>query len=202
MVLVENSLKNAYIGGYHEYEYTYDFTSWSTSDLQSKWWTVPTGSVVNSNGYYNSSKNWSLITFSSSELTEAMQLAQKLTMSVTWYSTWGHQKVFGFKHTWWQETIFYGDGVTAAGGNQVNFWNDYLIMSAGNVYGSTGTYTQILTVNFISKTWAYQWNPSDQTGTVTDTAIGYFRAWWNIQIYFQNDATAWYMKNFSIKIEY
>ena len=75
---VEKELKNAYIGEYHEYEYTYDFTTWSTSDLQSKWWTVPTGSVVNSSGYYNSSRNWNHMTISLPQLQTAVQTATEV----------------------------------------------------------------------------------------------------------------------------
>lgn len=183
------------------WSFSYDFTTWSVADLQSKWWTVPSWSIINSNGYYNQSRNRNLITYSSAELTSALQNAKSMTMSLTWYSTGESQRVRGIKHTWGQETIFYGDCVTANYGNQALFAGESLVSTDGNVYGSVWTYTTTLSADLVNKTWEYKWNPSDQTGTLTNTAINYFKAWGNLEVY----AEAWngqtiYIKNVSIII--
>lgn len=178
------------------YSFSYDFTTWSVADLQSKWWTVPSWSVINSNGYYNVLNNWSLVTYSSAELTSAIQNAKSLTMSLTWYSTGEHQRSRGIRHTGNQETVFYWDWVTANVGNQVRFANQELVMTNGNVY-VTGTFTEKLTADIVNKTWSFEGNPSNQTGTLSDTNINYFKAWGNLQVYAQQTA---YIKSVSITI--
>lgn len=189
MVLVENSLKNAYIGGYHEYEYTYDFTTWSTSDLQSKWWTVPTGSVINSNGYYNSSKNRNAMTINLPQLQTAVQTATKVIYWLSWTASWSQQRVFALASWSTEICLFYWDWQSASGGNQASFWQQTIVNESGYTYWRSGTFTTTITVDLENKTRQYEWtNHTTLTWTVTDTAIASFRTVDGIRVYWEQTA--------------
>jgi hypothetical protein len=185
--------------GWAIWTYSYDFTTWSTSDLQSKGWTVPTGSVVNSNGYYNSSKNRNMLHLDSSELANVAQTATKLVMTRTWTATNRHQRTFQLVW-WWAPTRMYWDGEAHSwgGGNQVWFgwvgcWDE------ATAYWNNWIYTNTFTVDITNKTWKYEWtNHTTETWTITDASITAFRQSSAIELYWERYA---YVKSFSVTIE-
>lgn len=199
MTLREHSLKNIYIWEYKTYEYSYDFTTWSVSDLQSKGWIVPSGSVVNSNGYYNSSNNWNAMTLADNDLANACQNAKKFVFSFTWSATSSHQRSIWLRKASTDNTLFYWDGQAHTWGNQALFWWEQLFTES-TLYGDNWTYTATMTVDIVNKTWQIEMtNHSTLSGTVTDTAIASFRDCGSIYVYGETYA---YIKSFSATIIY
>ena len=179
------------------WKYSYDFTTWSVADLQSKWWTVSTGSVVNSNGYYNSSRNWNAMTLADN-VANACQNAKKLVFSYTWSATSAHQRSIWLRKSSADTVFFYWDGYAHAWGNQAWFWWEILFTESIS-YGNNWTYTATMIVDIVNKTWITEMtNHSTLSGTVTDTAIASFRDCDTIYVYWERDA---YIKSFSITIE-
>lgn len=184
--------------GWAIWTYSYDFTTWSTSDLQSKWWTVPTGSVVNSNGYYNSSRNWNAMTLADNDLATACQNAKKFIFSFTWSATGTHQRAVWLRNVSTEIVIFYWDGVAHTWGNQALFWWEHLF-NESTLYGNNWTYTATMTVDIVNKTWQVEMTDhTTLTWTITDTAIATFRNCEFISVYWERYA---YVKSFSVTIE-
>lgn len=180
--------------------YSYDFTTWSVADLQSKWWTVPTGSVVDSNGYYNSSRNWNGMTVVDNNLATACQNAKKLVFSLTWSATGNHQRLIWLKKisVSTENVLFYWDGEAHTWGNQALFWWEQLFTES-TLYGNNWTYTATMTVDIVNKTWQIEMTDhSTLSGTVTDTAIATFRNCDWIAVYWERNA---YIESFSVTIE-
>lgn len=183
--------------GWAIWTYSYDFTTWSVADLQSKGWTVPTGSVVNSNGYYNSSKNWNAMTLTDNNLATACQNANRLVLSFTWSATGSQQRSIWLRNGSTEIVRFYWDGDAHTWGNQAGFWWEVLF-SESTQYGNNWTYTATMTVDIVNKTWQIEMtNHSTLSGTITDTAIAAFRNCDRIGIYWEQYA---YIRSFSITI--
>ena len=185
---------------YHEYEYSYDFTTWSTSDLQSKWWTVPSGSVVNSSGYYNSNKNRQLLTISLPQLQAAAQTATNVVYWLSWTASWNQQRTFSLVNWNTELCTLYWDWQSSLGGNQALFGGEILLMESGYTYWRSGTFTTTVTVDLVNKTWKYEWtNHTTLTWTVTDTAITNFRTANRLNVYWEQTA---YITSIWVKIIY
>lgn len=177
--------------------YSYDFTTWSVADLQSKWWTVPSWSVVDSNGYYNSSKNWNAMTLADN-VANACQNAKKFVFSFTWSATGGHQRSIWLRNASADNTLFYWDGFAHTWGNQAIFWWE-ILFTESTLYGNNWTYTATMIVDIQNKTWQIEMTDhSTLSGTITDTAIASFRNCDAIYVYWERYA---YIKSFSITIE-
>lgn len=195
MVLVENELKNAYIWEYvPPYEISYDFTTWSVADLQSKWWTVPAWSSVTANGYKNTSDNRSYIKLSSSELHDYAQTATKLVMKLHWTATWLTERALSiFDGTTEICNLYWNYVANSATFGQVSYVNESI-----SEYWQNWEFTTTFTVDIQNKTWEYvSTGHTTLTWTVTDASITSFRLSNGIWVYFQGSG---YIKDMSITI--
>lgn len=177
------------------FTYSYDFTTWSVADLQSKWWTVPAWSTVNSNWYYNSSRNRNFMTLSSADLSTAASSAVKLVMSYTWTATWNHQRSLNITTTWTETTFFYWDWIAHTWWNQAGFvWVS--MFSESTAYWTNWTYTNTMTVDLTNKTWEIEMTDhATLTWTLTDSQITTFRTSNWISVYWERYA---YIESFNI----
>ena len=180
-----------------DYEYSYDFTTGSTADLSSKWWTVPAGSVVDSNGYYNSSRNWNAMTYTSTDISNAAQNAKSVVLELTWSAgSWHQERVLTINGSS-ECIVLYWNGMAEDWGNQALFGGVSLLRES-TAYGQSWTYTTTLTVDLVNKTWEYvSTGHNTLTWTVTDAAITTFRGGNAIHVYWESSA---YIRNINVRI--
>ncbi len=192
-----NKTKSNYI--WWTFEYSYNFTTWSVTDLQNKGWTVPSGSVVNSSGYYNSNKNRWRLKISSPQLQAAAQTATKVTYWLSWTASWFQQRSFSLVNWSTEICTLYWDWNSPTGGNSAMFWNQSLVSEDGYSYWRNGTFTTTVTVDLVNKTRKYEWtNHTTLTWTVTDTAITNFRTVNGLQVYWEQTV---YITSIWVKVE-
>ena len=179
------------------YTFSYDFTTWSIADLQSKWWSTGSWNSISSSGYMNTSRNWSVLSLTSSDLWTATQSCTTATLVLTWSASGQHQRLVNLNKNWTQSLSLYWDGVSTTYWNQATFGGEYLILEDG--YWNNWTYTTTFTVDLSNKTWEYvSTSHSTLTWTVTDAEITAFRGSNTINVYWESSA---YIKSFSVIID-
>ena len=194
---IEKELKKWYIWEYVEpiFNYSYDFTTWSVADLQSKWWTVANTATINSNGYRAS--GWKMTEITDSDLANAAQSAKKLITEFGWSWSWSQQRTFALLASWAENSLFYWDWLAHLWWNQASFgWVTLFNLDDG--YGASWTFTMTLEVNLTNKTReCIGTNWFLQSWTITDAQITSFRWVDWIHIYAESRA---YIRSIGVTI--
>lgn len=185
-------LKNAYIG--EVYEYSYDFTKGSISDLTNQWWTWLSNCSINTTYWLTSSTSWDTPLLSQPKLTSVLSSAKKIKIAYTCYkwTTWNTtQRWFWFLSNWTNDVWIYWDGSAI----QLRLWWTLYVNTTSSQ--SVGTYNFSLDIDLTTKKAVYSWITS-WTYTITDSDIATIRTGDTLRIAVSSNS---YIKNVSILVE-
>ena len=193
----ETELKNAYIGEYHEYEYSYDFRNKSTTNLTNDWW-LDVSSLTTWSTWITAN-SWTPVKCNPSWLATAMSNASKLILelhasitSTSICSTWAIlcEDVNISKQCW----IYFDENTFVV---TVNSQKAYETTYSK----STGDKTLIWVFDFVSKTYSgsYTWGNVTFSWTLTDAQIATVRNLGYIYLPIKRYA---YTQSISVKVIY
>ena len=170
MVLVENKLKNAYIG--EVYEYSYDFRGKSNSQLQADWWTLSDSShtAYNSNGVYCTIDTIVRTSRSLPSLANAKKITFNEVFVVASTSYGSGASFRSYTDTTSQKRFWIvvnkDQGYNMKWGYAVSNTNAFK-----QDITTTGTKTNSLVYDLVNKTITYTLDWTTYTGTLTDSNI-------------------------------
>lgn len=194
-------LKNAYIGEYHdEYEYSYDFTTWSVADFSSQWWTVPSSCSISSSWLTANTQNWTTVNATDFPwLNDAIQGAKNIHIEILWNKgSWTYRR-WGLYITGQQDWItFYWDWRNMSGWILISAGGTTLLSGSDTL--STWEHSQKLDIDLQNKlaNWNLWWVIIG-SWTLTDTDVTQIRAATNFIIPISSGS---YIESIKVTIEY
>lgn len=203
MVLVQKEIKKVYLGNIlvrptptQWFTYSYNFTTWSVADLQSQWWTIPSGVSVSSS-WMTANNTWSTPSFSNVPwLNTALQTATNIHMEFTYEQSYTSD----FQH-WLSvsnsnsgtELLLYWDGRWV----EMVIWETTYISWNKTGY-VTWLYKREFDLDLSNKTVSYDiWWWQSWSFTITDTNVTNVRTWANMWLIVSING---YLKNITLTI--